>query len=53
MRKSSLVICGNEYLVERAKKANSKRIEIIPTVVDMDKYFVSEKKCQMILLLDG
>ena len=44
MRKSSLVICGNEYLAERAKKANSKRIEIIPTVVDMDKYFVSEKK---------
>jgi len=44
MRRSDLVICGNEYIAKRAQAANSKNIEIIPTVVDIDKYHVSEKK---------
>lgn len=44
MRRSDLVICGNEYIAKRAQAANSKNIEIIPTVIDLDKYHVSEKK---------
>ena len=44
MRKSNLVICGNEYIANRAQVANAKNIEIIPTVVDINKYQVLEKK---------
>lgn len=38
MRKSSLVIAGNTYLAERARNAGAHRVEIIPTVVDTDRY---------------
>lgn len=38
MRYSKCVIAGNTYLAERAKSAGAKRIEIIPTVVDTNKY---------------
>lgn len=40
MRFSDLVIAGNSYLAERAKKAGAKRIEVIPTVVDLERYAV-------------
>ncbi|AZR42378.1 glycosyltransferase family 4 protein [Marinobacter salarius] len=43
MRHSSAVIAGNGYLAERAQKAKAKRIEIIPTVVDIDRYRPSLK----------
>ena len=43
MGRSDLVICGNDYIAKRAKAAKSKNIEIIPTVIDVDKYYVSEK----------
>ncbi|NWF90909.1 MAG: glycosyltransferase family 4 protein [Ignavibacteriaceae bacterium] len=32
------VIVGNSYLADRAKKSGSKKIEILPTVVDLTKY---------------
>lgn len=38
MRHSATVIAGNNYLAERAQKAGAKKIEIIPTVVDADRY---------------
>jgi glycosyltransferase involved in cell wall biosynthesis len=38
MRRASVVIAGNKYIAERAQKARSKRIEIIPTVVDLNRY---------------
>lgn len=44
MFRSDLVVCGNEYIAQRAKVVNANKIKIIPTVVDINKYFVSKKK---------
>lgn len=38
MRNATLVIAGNEYLADYARKAGSKQVEIIPTVVDITRY---------------
>ena len=38
MARADTVVAGNEYLHDRAAAAGSKRIEIIPTVVDLDRY---------------
>jgi glycosyltransferase involved in cell wall biosynthesis len=43
MRNSDLVIAGNDYLAERAKKAGAERIEVIPTVIDLNRYPTIEK----------
>jgi glycosyltransferase involved in cell wall biosynthesis len=40
MANAKLVIAGNEYIKERASRAGAKRIEVIPTVVDIDRYSV-------------
>jgi len=42
MKNATLVIVGNKYLAEYAESIGTKNIEIIPTVVDINKY--SEKK---------
>lgn len=38
MANSRIVTAGNPYLAERALKAGTRRIEIIPTVVDINSY---------------
>lgn len=38
MRYSKCVICGNDYIAEYAKNAGSRQVELIPTVVDTNKY---------------
>lgn len=38
MRASDVVITGNQYLSARAERAGAKRVEIVPTVVDMEPY---------------
>ena len=38
MQRAALVIVGNDYLAERAKQAGAKRIEILPSVVDVSQY---------------
>lgn len=38
VRRSSCVIAGNQYLYNYAHAANARRIEIIPTVVDLSRY---------------
>jgi len=38
MARASCVIAGNQYLAERARQAGAKRVEIIPTVVDHNRY---------------
>jgi glycosyltransferase involved in cell wall biosynthesis len=40
MRYSDTVIAGNSYLAARAKEAGAKRIEIVPTVIDLERYDV-------------
>jgi glycosyltransferase involved in cell wall biosynthesis len=38
MEYSSCVIAGNSYLADRAKKAGAQRVEVIPTVIDLERY---------------
>lgn len=38
MRDATCVIAGNAYIADRARAAGAKRVEIVPTVVDTDKY---------------
>jgi glycosyltransferase involved in cell wall biosynthesis len=40
MANAKLVIAGNKYIAARASKAGAKRIEIIPTVIDLDRYSI-------------
>lgn len=43
MRYASLVIVGNEYLAERARSAGARRVEIVPTVIDIERYSIISK----------
>ncbi len=38
MRHAAVVVAGNDYLAERARAAGARRVEIIPTVVDTERY---------------
>ena len=38
IRRSACVIAGNQYLSDYATASQAKRIEIVPTVVDLNKY---------------
>ncbi len=38
MRNAAVVIAGNKYIAGWARQAGARNIEIIPTVVDMDRY---------------
>jgi glycosyltransferase involved in cell wall biosynthesis len=40
MRHAALVVAGNEYLADRARAAGARRVEIVPTVVDLTRYKV-------------
>lgn len=39
MRASTLVTCGNAYLAARASRAGAPQVAIVPTVVDLTRYF--------------
>lgn len=38
MRRAAVVTCGNEYLAERAQQAGARRVEILPTAIDLERY---------------
>jgi glycosyltransferase involved in cell wall biosynthesis len=38
MKYAAVVIAGNEYLANRAMAAGAKRVEVIPTVLDLNRY---------------
>lgn len=38
MRRASLVLAGNDYLAQRACAAGAGRVQILPTVVDIDRF---------------
>ena len=38
MQHASLVVAGNEYLAVRAWAAGANRVEVVPSVVDMERY---------------
>ncbi len=44
MRHATTVVVGNEYLAEHASLAGAGRIELLPSVVDINRYTVKEKK---------
>jgi len=43
MRLAGCVTVGNEYLAERARRAGARRVEVIPTVVDSNRYHPIQK----------
>jgi glycosyltransferase involved in cell wall biosynthesis len=44
MRRSTLVIAGNEYLAARARNAGAEDVAILPSVVDLDHYPVTSQR---------
>ena len=38
MRRASIVVAGNAYIAERARRAGARRVEVLPTVVDSQRY---------------
>lgn len=42
MRRAALVIAGNDYIAERAKRAGARRVECLPSVVDVNQYAMTE-----------
>ncbi|MFN3661818.1 glycosyltransferase family 4 protein [Yoonia sp.] len=40
MAASAVVVAGNEYLADHARRAGANRVETVPTVVDLDAYDV-------------
>jgi glycosyltransferase involved in cell wall biosynthesis len=42
MRRADLVTVGNDYLGSRATAAGSVRVERLPTVIDLDRYVLSQ-----------
>lgn len=42
MRRAAVVIVGNDYLGDRAKQAGAKRVVVLPTVVDVNRYATVE-----------
>lgn len=45
MRNASLVVCGNNYLANRAVSAGARRVEVVPTVIDLMRYSVRPSAC--------
>ncbi len=41
MKNAALVLAGNEYLASRRRDAGCQNVEIVPTVIDLDKYPLS------------
>jgi len=41
MREARLVIVGNDYLAEHARRAGARRVEYLPTVIDASRYRVA------------
>ena len=38
MEAASVVVAGNDYLADRAREAGARRVVVLPTVVDLDRY---------------
>ncbi len=43
MARANLVIVGNHYLAERARKSKARWVEILPTAIDLDRYPYQQK----------
>ena len=38
MRRAALVLVGNDYLASFAREAGARRVEMVPTVIDLERY---------------
>lgn len=47
MRAAKIVVAGNDYLAQRAIKAGAKRVEIVPSVLDVTRHSVSPGRDKM------
>lgn len=45
MKQSRLVVAGNQYLAARAALAGALRVEILPTVIDLERYPINPITC--------
>lgn len=43
MRDASVVVAGNSYIADRATRAGAKAVEVLPTVIDLDRYSISNR----------
>ncbi|GGY06681.1 hypothetical protein GCM10007160_37810 [Litchfieldella qijiaojingensis] len=48
MENSAIVICGNNYLSERAQLAGASQVECVPTVVDASRYPITKSQANKI-----
>ena len=44
MRRASVVCAGNDYIADHARRAGASRVEIVPTVVDVERYVVASRR---------
>lgn len=44
MRYAEVVVAGNTYLADYARQAGAKRVEVIPTVIDLERYSIADFK---------
>ena len=44
MQGAAIVVAGNDYLACRAQAAGARRVEIVPTVVDLERYRITENE---------
>lgn len=42
MKNATLVIAGNAYLAQKAMAAGAKRVELLPTVIDVERYGIKQ-----------
>ena len=38
MSAATVVVAGNDFIAERARQAGARRVEIVPSVIDLDRY---------------
>nr|NQU93467.1 glycosyltransferase family 4 protein [Bacteroidota bacterium] len=51
MKSAALVIAGNQYIAEYAKNADANRVEIIPTVIDLNRYHIALRRLQKVFTI--
>lgn len=46
MKYSTAVFAGNEYIASYAREWNAKKVAIIPTIIDMERYINKKENCK-------
>ena len=50
MKHAEVVIAGNSYLAKRAMEAGAKKVVVIPTVIDLERYSIQEKSKEQFII---